>query len=104
MKYADIGNKPNDSIFNRLFSGNNSLTFYANYASDTGNEAVTTNTIAIYVYKPGDVAYNELVCEGSSLQSSNKATLSISKNQLQLKGNQITLSPKNLTKIQTIAN
>ena len=99
-KYRNIINKPDDPIFNRLFNGENSMTFFANYASDTATTDAKTNTVAIYAYYPGDEGYDSIDCgTQQTLRSSNqKSDIRISKNVVNTSMNNITLSPKNLIK------
>lgn len=104
-KYSTIINKPNDPIFNKLFNGENSMTFFANYASDAATTDAKTNTVAIYAYYPGDPGYDSIDCGTQTLNSSNqKAAISINKNIINTNSKVIALSPKNLIKTQASNN
>ncbi|HRG61847.1 MAG TPA: hypothetical protein PLP75_02375 [Burkholderiales bacterium] len=104
-KYSNIINKPDDPIFNRLFNGENSMTFFANYTSDTATTDAKTNTVAIYAYYPGDPGYDSIDCGTQTLNSSSqKNAITLNKNIVNRNSKSIILSQKNLIKTQVSNN
>ncbi|MDD3266634.1 MAG: hypothetical protein PHC75_05570 [Burkholderiales bacterium] len=109
IKYQEISSKPSDVIFNNLFDGSNTLTFFANYNSDSITEA-QTNTVAVYVYYPGDVGYDSISCQDSILNTTGLKSAKTTQDNVLFKNNtvsqngkKIPLSMKNLTKVQTVS-
>lgn len=101
MKYSNIVNKPDDPIFKRLFSGNNSLNFYMNYASDIG-ASVDTNIVAVYLYAPNDPQYSSFKCDNVATQAQLTSTgASVATVSTTIPVN---LSNKNLVKLQNTSN
>lgn len=112
-KYNDIVVKPNDSIFGKLFTGDNRLTFFANI-SGNGVEQASTNTVQVYVYYPGDSGYDSISCNNVALKSASqnnslKVTstsndIKVSNGVLEVGGDKVQLSSKQLVKSQTLSN